>query len=179
MVQKNQDLMDQRMRRWLDSTIPVGAQMSFSLYIESEVYIQISKRSHNSCCYVELHCTNKHCRLAAATTRRYQPAAASSQAAVMACCQVSRWANSLDLLSGLQPQRRTRQQVRSTIIPRKVDRSTIPASSSSPKLWTEADNCKVNFLFVHLKAAATIQEANQISKSNAIYPTALPTLSSN
>ena len=102
----------------------------------------------------------------------------------MACCQVSRWANSLGLLSALWPRRRTRQQVRSTIIvratiPRRINRSTIPASSSLPKLWTEEDNYKVNFLFVHSKAAVIIQEANQISTSNAIYPTVLLTLSNN
>jgi len=158
--------------------------MHFSLYIESEAYIQISKSSHNSCCCVELPCTNRHYRLAVATTRRCLLVVASSLATVMACCQVSRWANSLGLLSALWPRRRTRQQVRSTIIvratiPRRINRSTIPASSSLPKLWTEEDNYKVNFLFVHSKAAVIIQEANQISTSNAIYPTVLLTLSNN
>lgn len=167
------------MRHSLDTTIPVGNQTCFSLYIESEAYIQTSKRSRSSCCYAGLHCTNRPYRRVAATTRRCPLVAASSLATVMVCCQVSRWANSLGQLSTQWLQRRTRQQVRSMIIPPRIERSTIPASSSLPKLWTEEDNYKGNFLCVHSKAAVTIQESNQISTSNAIYPTVLPTLSSN
>ena len=153
--------------------------MHFSHYIESEAYIQISKRSHSSCCYAELHCTNRHYRLATATTRRCPRAAASSLATVMAYCRVSRWVNSLGQLSILWSRRRTRQQARSTIILPRIKRSTIPASSSLPKLWTEEGNYKVNFLFGLSKVEVIIQEANQISTSNAISPTVLPTLSSN
>jgi len=178
-AQKNQDQRSRCMRHSLDSTIPVGDQMRFSLYIESEAYIQISKRSRNSCYFAGLRCTNRHSRRAAATTRRCPPVAASSLATVMACCQVSRWGNSLGQLSAQWLRRRTRQQVRSMVIPPRIKRSTIPASSSLPKLWTEEDNYKVNFLCVHSKAAVTIQESNQISTSNAIYRTVLPTLSSN
>ena len=178
-AQKNQYQTDRRMRRRLDSTIPVGDQTHCSLYIESEAYIQISKRSRNSCCYAGLHCTNRHYRPAAATTRRCPLVVASSLATVMACCQVSPSANSLEQLSTLRPPRRTRRLVRSTTIPPRTKRFTILASSSLPKLSTEVDNYKVNFLFVHSKVAVTIQEANQNSTSNAIYPTGLPTLSSN
>ena len=180
MAQKNQYQTDWLMRRRLDSTISVGDQMHCSLYIESEAYIQISKRSRNSCCYAGLRCTNRHYRPAAATTRRCPLAAASSLAAVMACCQVSPWANSLEQLSALQPPRRTRRLVRSTTIPPRIKRFTIPASSSLPKLLTEEDNYKVNFrLFVRSKVAVTIQEANQTSTSNGICPTGLRTPSGN
>jgi hypothetical protein len=133
-AKRNQYQTDQRRRRRLDSTIPVDGQTHCSLYIESEAYIQISRRSHNSCCYAGLHCTNRHYRPAAATTRRCPLVVASSLATVMACCQVSPRANSLEQLSALRPPRRTRQLVRSTQIQPRIKRFTIPASSSLPKL---------------------------------------------
>lgn len=183
MAQRKQELVGWLMLRWLGSTIPAGGQMCFSLCIESEAFIQTNKRSHNSCCYGELRCTSRRCRRVGATTRRCLPVAASSLATVMACSQVSRRGYSLGLLSALWPQRRTRlcilqQQVRSTAIPHRINRFTIPASSSLPELWTEEDNYQVNFLSVRSKAAVTNQEVDQISTGNATHPTVLPTPSS-